>query len=76
MLHAMHLLSQILGLRLLGTAAEKAGVLSFVIAGLDTAAIGAALNREGIAVQAGHFCAQPISRRFGVEALARDAGFV
>jgi cysteine desulfurase/selenocysteine lyase len=71
LLHATHLLSQIPGLRMLGTAPEKAGVLSFVIDGLDTEAIGKALNRDGIAVRAGHHCAQPILRRFGVEASVR-----
>jgi cysteine desulfurase / selenocysteine lyase len=69
--YATHLLTQIPGLRLLGTAPEKAGVLSFVINGLDTEAIGKALNRDGIAVRAGHHCAQPILRRLGVEASVR-----
>jgi cysteine desulfurase/selenocysteine lyase len=71
LLHATHLLNQIPGLRMLGTAQEKAGVLSFVINGLDTEEIGKALNRDGIAVRAGHHCAQPILRRFGVEASVR-----
>jgi cysteine desulfurase/selenocysteine lyase len=46
-------------------------VLSFVIDGYDTTAIGSALNHEGIAVRAGHHCAQPILRRFGLEATVR-----
>jgi cysteine desulfurase/selenocysteine lyase len=71
LLHATHLLNQIPGLRLLGTAKEKAGVLSFVIDGMDTMAIGKALNEDGIAVRAGHHCAQPILRRFGVESSVR-----
>jgi cysteine desulfurase/selenocysteine lyase len=71
LLYATHLLNQIPGLRLLGTAPEKAAVLSFVIDGLDSEAIGKALNRDGIAVRAGHHCAQPILRRFGVEASVR-----
>jgi cysteine desulfurase/selenocysteine lyase len=71
LLHATHLLNQIPGLRLLGTAKEKAGVISFVINGMDSEAIGKALNEDGIAVRAGHHCAQPILRRFGVETSVR-----
>lgn len=59
------------GLRIIGTAQAKAGVLSFVIAGLRTEELGAALDKEGIAVRAGHHCAQPILRRFGVESTVR-----
>ena len=59
------------GLTLLGTAAHKASVLSFVIKGLEPTAIGSALNQEGIAVRAGHHCAQPILRRFGYETTVR-----
>ena len=69
--HATHLLGQIPGLRLLGTAPEKAGVISFVIDGLNTEEIGRALNQDGIAVRAGHHCAQPILRRLGVESSVR-----
>jgi cysteine desulfurase/selenocysteine lyase len=56
---------------LIGTAKEKASVLSFVLDGFRTEDIGAALNREGIAVRAGHHCAQPILRRFGLESTVR-----
>jgi cysteine desulfurase / selenocysteine lyase len=59
------------GLTILGTAAHKASVLSFVIEGLEPTAIGSALNQEGIAVRAGHHCAQPILRRFGHESTVR-----
>jgi cysteine desulfurase/selenocysteine lyase len=59
------------GLTLVGTAAHKASVLSFVVEGTDPVAIGSALNQEGIAVRAGHHCAQPILRRFGYEATVR-----
>jgi cysteine desulfurase / selenocysteine lyase len=59
------------GLRLVGTAKEKASVLSFVLDGFRTEDVGAALNREGIAVRAGHHCAQPIHRRFGLESTVR-----
>ena len=59
------------GLRLYGTAPDKAGVLSFTLDGLKTEEIGVALDRQGIAVRAGHHCAQPILRRFGVESTVR-----
>jgi len=54
------------GLRIIGTAREKAGVLSFVLDGVRTEEIGEYLNRDGIAIRAGHHCAQPIHRRFGL----------
>jgi len=69
--YATRLLKDIPGLRLIGTAPEKAGVISFVLSGHKTEDIGAALNREGIAVRAGHHCAQPVLRRFGVESTVR-----
>jgi cysteine desulfurase / selenocysteine lyase len=59
------------GLQIVGTAAHKASVVSFVIDGHDPATVGSALNQEGIAVRAGHHCAQPILRRFGHEATVR-----
>ena len=61
------------GLKLIGTAREKAGVLSFVIDDVRTEDVGAALSQEGIAVRAGHHCAQPILRRFGVESTVRPS---
>ena len=61
------------GLRMIGTAKEKAGVLSFVLEGFKTEEVGAALNREGIAVRSGHHCAQPTLRRFGVETTVRPS---
>jgi cysteine desulfurase/selenocysteine lyase len=73
LIYATRLLKDIPGLRLIGTAPEKAGVLSFVIDGQKTEDIGSALNREGIAVRAGHHCAQPILRRFGVESTVRPS---
>ncbi len=59
------------GLKLIGTAREKAGVLSFVLDGVRSEDVGTALDREGIAVRAGHHCAQPILRRFGLESTVR-----
>ena len=61
------------GLRMIGTATNKASVLSFVLDGYRTEEVGAALNQEGIAVRSGHHCAQPILRRFGVEATVRPS---
>lgn len=71
--YATRLLKDIPGLRLIGTAKEKAGVLSFVLKGFRTEDVGAALSREGIAVRSGHHCAQPILRRFGVESTVRPS---
>lgn len=64
-------LLRIPGLHLIGTAKEKAGVLSFVLDGFRTEEIGDYLNRRGIAVRGGHHCAQPILRRFGQETTLR-----
>lgn len=59
------------GLRIIGTAPEKAGVISFVLDGVRTEDVGGLLDAEGIAVRSGHHCAQPILRRFGLEATVR-----
>lgn len=59
------------GLTLIGTAPDKAGVLSFVLAGQKTEEVGGMLDQDGIAVRSGHHCAQPILRRFGLEATVR-----
>lgn len=69
--YATEQLRGIPGLRLLGTARDKAAVLSFVREGQKADEIGTALSREGIAVRAGHHCAQPILRRFGLDATVR-----
>ena len=66
-------LAAIPGVRLVGTAEEKASVLSFVLAGHEPLEVGKALNAEGIAVRAGHHCAQPILRRLGLEATVRPS---
>jgi len=73
LIYATKLLLTIPGLRLIGTAKEKASVLSFVLDGFRTEEVGAALNREGIAVRSGHHCAQPTLRRFGVETTVRPS---
>ena len=59
------------GVRLIGTAREKAAVLSFVVEGVHPHDVGAVLDDDGIAIRAGHHCAQPLMRRFGVPATAR-----
>lgn len=66
-------LKRVPGLRLIGTAREKASVLSFVLDGYRTEDVGAALSKEGIAVRSGHHCAQPILRRFGLESTVRPS---
>lgn len=73
LVYATRGLSSVPGLRLIGTAPEKAGVLSFVLKGFSSEEVGAALNREGIAVRSGHHCAQPILRRFGLETTVRPS---
>ena len=69
--YATRLVGEIAGLRIIGTAREKAGVLSFVIEGIHPHDIGTILDDEGIAIRTGHHCAQPVMQRFGVPATAR-----
>jgi len=64
-------LSTIPGIRLIGTAKEKASVLSFVMDGIHPHDIGTILDQEGIAIRTGHHCAQPVMERFGIPATAR-----
>lgn len=71
--YATHHLQPIQGVRLVGTAREKASVLSFVLQGYTTEEVGKAMNQEGIAVRTGHHCAQPILRRFGLETTVRPS---
>jgi len=69
--YATQELTKIKGLKLIGTAAEKASVLSFILDGYSVAEVGKHLSNHGIAVRAGHHCAQPILRHFGLEATVR-----
>jgi len=69
--YATRELTKIKGLKLIGTAAEKASVLSFVLEGHSVPDVGKYLSTKGIAVRAGHHCAQPILRHFGLEATVR-----
>ena len=71
--YAIAKLAPIRGLTIIGKARQKAGVVSFLLEGKEPAAVGKALNEKGIAVRAGHHCALPILRRYGVEATVRPA---
>jgi cysteine desulfurase/selenocysteine lyase len=71
--YATEQLLKINGLRLIGTAREKVGVLSFVLPNYSTEDVGRFLDQEGIAVRAGHHCSQPSLRRFGVESTVRPS---
>ena len=69
--YATDALSAIHGLTIIGTAAEKAGVISFTLDGIHPHDIGTVLDQEGIAIRTGHHCAQPVMQRFGIPATAR-----
>jgi cysteine desulfurase/selenocysteine lyase len=69
--HATEMLGAIRGVRLIGTAREKASVLSFLVEGVHAHDVGTILDAEGVAVRAGHHCAQPLMERFGIAATAR-----
>jgi cysteine desulfurase/selenocysteine lyase len=69
--YATAALLHIPGMRLIGTAKNKAAVLSFVLDGIHPHDIGTILDQEGIAIRTGHHCAQPLMQRFGVPATAR-----
>jgi cysteine desulfurase/selenocysteine lyase len=69
--HGTRRLLEIPGLRLIGTAKEKEGILSFVLEGIHPHDVGTILDQEGIAIRTGHHCAQPLMERFGVPATAR-----
>jgi cysteine desulfurase/selenocysteine lyase len=71
LLYATEKISAIEGVRLIGTAREKASVLSFVIEEVHPHDIGTILDQEGIAVRAGHHCAQPVMQWFKIPATAR-----
>ena len=71
--YGMRQIAAVPGLRLIGTAPQKASVLTFELGGHDPAEVGTALDCEGIAVRAGHHCAQPILRRFGLESAVRPS---
>ncbi len=69
--HATELLAAIPGVRIVGTARDKASILSWVMQGVHPHDIGTVLDQEGIAIRAGHHCAQPVMDRLGIPATAR-----
>jgi cysteine desulfurase/selenocysteine lyase len=69
--YATEEVSKVPSVRLIGTAASKTGVLSFLLGEIHAHDVGTVLNQEGIAVRTGHHCAQPVMDRFGVTATAR-----
>jgi cysteine desulfurase/selenocysteine lyase len=71
LVHATPLLANIPGLRIIGRAREKTGILSFVLEGIHPHDVGTILDGEGIAVRAGHHCTMPLMERFGIPATAR-----
>ena len=71
--YATRLIKQVPGLTIIGTAKEKASVLSFTLKGYTNDEVGQHLNKQGIAVRTGHHCAQPILRRFGHESTVRPS---
>ena len=71
--YALDGLRTVPGLTLVGSPKERAGAISLVLDDCRVEDVGAALNREGIAVRAGHHCAQPILLRFGLEATVRPS---
>ena len=73
LVYAMDQFKRISGLHLIGNAADRTSVLSFVMDGYDVSEIGHYLSRHGIAVRAGHHCAQPALRRYGLEATVRPS---
>jgi cysteine desulfurase/selenocysteine lyase len=69
--YATEVIGAIPGVKIIGTAREKASVLSFTLAEIHPHDLGTILDQEGIAIRAGHHCAQPVMKRFGVPATAR-----
>ncbi|MBI3772469.1 MAG: cysteine desulfurase [Gammaproteobacteria bacterium] len=69
--YASAVLSEIRGLRIIGQAREKASIVSFTIEGIHPHDIGTIVDREGIAIRAGHHCAMPLMQRYGLPATAR-----
>ena len=69
--YATRIVEDIPGIRLIGTAKDKTAILSFLLEGVHAHDIGTILDRQGIAIRAGHHCAMPLMQRFGVAATAR-----
>ena len=71
LIEATRRLSEVEGLKIIGTAAHKSAVISFTLADIHAHDIGTILDQEGIAIRTGHHCAQPLMQRFGLPATAR-----
>ena len=69
--YATEQVNRLPGVRIIGTAENKAAVLSFVVDGVHPHDVGTLLNEEGIAIRTGHHCAQPVMQRFGIPATSR-----
>ena len=69
--YGTRILQNIEGIRIIGTARQKASILSFVMDGIHPHDIGTIVDREGVAIRTGHHCAQPVMERFGIPATAR-----
>ncbi len=69
--YATHEITRVPGVRLVGTAASKAGILSFIVDGIHPHDLGTILDTEGVAIRAGHHCAMPVMTRFGIPGTAR-----
>ena len=76
LLYATERMSEIPGLRIIGTAAEKGGIISFVVDGIHHLDIGTLLDLRGVAVRTGHHCAQPAMRHFAITGTARASFFL
>jgi len=71
LVYATQAFTDIPGVRLIGTASDKAAVLSFLLDGVHPHDVGTILDQDGIAIRAGHHCAQPVMERFGIPATTR-----
>ena len=69
--YATESLGALSGIRIIGTAPEKAGILSFVVEGVHPHDVGTIADRRGVAIRAGHHCAMPLMRRYKVPAMSR-----
>ena len=74
--YATAALIQLKGVRIVGTARNKAGVLSFTLQGVHPHDVGTILNEDGVAVRTGHHCAQPVMQRFGIPATVRASFYL
>jgi len=74
--YATEAFTQLKGVRIVGTARDKAAVLSFTLQGVHPHDVGTILNEDGVAVRTGHHCAQPVMQRFGIPATARASFYL